>query len=42
VNGADLATTLSQFGGPGSADIDNSGSVDGVDIAFLLANWGSC
>jgi hypothetical protein len=26
----------------GSADINASGTVDGVDLAFLLANWGPC
>jgi hypothetical protein len=26
----------------GSADINSSGTVDGVDLAFLLANWGLC
>jgi len=43
VNGADLATLLTQWGCafPANcpADFDNSGVVDGFDLATLLTNW---
>ncbi len=42
IDGADLATLLSQFGDTGSADLDGSGVVDGADLAQLLAAWGNC
>lgn len=38
----DLLTLLAQWGGPGSADFDNSGAVDIGDLLKLLAQWGPC
>lgn len=40
VNGFDLATLLSQWGGPGSGDLNGDQIVGGADLAFLLSNWG--
>jgi len=40
INGADLATLLSQWGLNGSADLNGDGIVNGADLATLLANWG--
>lgn len=40
VDGADLATLLSQWGTNGSADLNNDNTVNGADLAALLANWG--
>lgn len=40
VNGFDLATLLSQWGGPGSGDLNGDQIVGGSDLAFLLSNWG--
>ena len=42
VDGADLASMLSQWGGPGSGDLNGDGTVDGADLANLLANFGPC
>ncbi len=40
VNGIDLASVLSAFGGPSAtADIDHNGIVDGPDLAAVLAGW---
>lgn len=39
VDGADLATLLSQWGGNGLADLNGDGVVNGADLAALLANW---
>lgn len=39
VDGADLATLLSNWGNSGVGDIDGSGSVDGADLAALLSAW---
>ena len=39
VNGADLATLLSQWGASGTADLTGDGTVNGADLATLLANW---
>jgi hypothetical protein len=41
VDGADLATMLGAWGGPG-ADLDGSGATDGADLAVLLGAWGVC
>lgn len=41
VDGADLATMLGAWGGPG-ADLDGSGVTDGADLAVLLGAWGLC
>jgi hypothetical protein len=41
VDGADLATMLGAWGGPG-ADLDGSGATDGADLAILLGAWGLC
>ncbi len=40
INGADLATLLSQWGLSGTADLNGDGIVNGADLATLLANWG--
>lgn len=42
VDGADLATLLSQWGVAGTADLNASGMVDGSDLAILLNAWGAC
>jgi len=42
VNGADLATLLTQWGTNGPADFNNDGIVNGSDLALLLTNWGDC
>jgi len=39
VNGADLATLLTQWGTSGPADLNNDGVVNGADLATLLTNW---
>jgi hypothetical protein len=39
VNGADLATVLSNWGLPGPTDVDGDGTTNGQDLATLLANW---
>lgn len=41
VNGSDLASLLSGWGGAGAADLDGSGVVDGSDLATLLSHWGA-
>jgi len=40
VNGADLATLLTQWGTNGPADLNHDGVVNGADLATLLTNWG--
>ncbi len=41
VDGADLASLLSQWNAPGGpADLNRDGIVNGGDLAALLANWG--
>lgn len=40
VDGADLATLLSGWGGSGVSDLDGNGVTDGADLAQLLSNWG--
>ena len=40
VDGADLATLLGDWGGPGAGDLNGDGVVDGADLAILLGNWG--
>ena len=43
VDGADLATVLSRWGGGGGmGDINRDGSVDAADLTVLLAAWGTC
>lgn len=42
VDGADLASMLSQWGGPGTGDLNGDGTVDGQDLANLLGSWGDC
>lgn len=39
VDGADLASLLSQWGSSGDADLNGDGVVNGADLAMLLANW---
>jgi len=39
VNGADLATLLTQWGTNGPADLNSDGVVNGADLATLLTNW---
>ncbi len=40
VDGVDLATLLSGWGGTSGGDVNGDGAVDGVDLAYLLSNWG--
>lgn len=40
VDGADLASLLSNWGGTGVGDINGDGIVDGADLASLLSSWG--
>jgi hypothetical protein len=40
VNGADLGSLLSQWGQPGTGDLNGDGIVGGADIGIMLANWG--
>jgi hypothetical protein len=42
VDGADLSTLLSGWGGSGSGDIDGSGTVNAADLTALLGAWGVC
>lgn len=42
VDGADLGTLLSNWGGEGDGDIDGNGVVDGADLGALLSAWGPC
>ena len=42
VNGADLATLLSGWGGSGAADLNGDGIVNGADLATMLSAWGNC
>ena len=39
VDGADLASLLSAWGGTGG-DVNHDGTTDGADLAILLSNWG--
>jgi hypothetical protein len=39
VEGTDLTLILVQFGSAGSADLNGDGTVDGLDLARLLAEW---
>ncbi|MSR69847.1 MAG: hypothetical protein EXS17_05825 [Phycisphaerales bacterium] len=40
VDGIDLATLLSGWGGTSGGDVNGDGFVDGVDLAYMLSNWG--
>lgn len=40
VNGADLASLLSNWGGAGATDLNQDGVTNGADLASLLSNWG--
>ena len=40
VNGADLATLLSNWGTSGTGDINGDGAVTGADLGILLSAWG--
>ena len=40
MNGADLGLMLSQWGLPGTADLNADGIVNGADLGILLAAWG--
>lgn len=42
INGADLATVLSGWGGTGSSDINGDGTTNGADLAAVLSGWGNC
>ena len=42
VDGSDLGTLFTQWGGPGSADFDGNGTVDGSDLGALFVGWGLC
>ena len=39
VDGADLATVLSNWMLPGPTDLNNDGTTDGADLAIILSNW---
>ncbi len=41
VDGVDLASMLSNWGGPGG-DITGDGLTDGTDLASVLSSWGPC
>ena len=38
--GADLGLLLSNWGGAGTGDFNNDGTVDGADLGALLSAWG--
>ncbi len=40
VDGVDLATLLSGWGGTTDGDVNGDGAVDGTDLAYVLSNWG--
>ena len=40
VDGVDLSTLLSGWGGSGPADLNHNGIVDGADLTTLFSNWG--
>lgn len=40
VDGLDLATLLSNWGGAGAGDVDGDGQIGGSDLAALLGAWG--
>ena len=40
VDGVDLSTLLSSWGGSGPADLNHNGIVDGADLTTLFSNWG--
>ena len=42
VSGIDLGVLLSEWGGPGEADLDGDGVVSGIDLGIVLAGWGPC
>ncbi len=42
VDGADLASLLSNWGNPGLGDVNGSGVADAEDLAVLLSAWGPC
>ncbi|MCE2884712.1 MAG: hypothetical protein LW806_07425 [Planctomycetaceae bacterium] len=42
IGAADLSILLSQWGGPGLADLDCDGSVGAADLSLLLTSWGVC
>lgn len=42
VDGLDLGSILSGWGGPGAGDLDGSGVIDGIDLGALLSGWGAC
>lgn len=42
IDGEDLGTLLSDWGGTGLADLNCDGDIDGDDLGALLAAWGKC
>ena len=42
VDGADLGTLFSAWGGDGPADLNEDGVVDGADLGTLFSLWGPC
>ena len=42
VGTADLLALLATWGGSGSCDFDDSGTITTADLLALLANWGDC
>ncbi len=42
INGADLSTMLSNWGGSGATDLNGDGVTGGADLAVILSGWGNC
>ncbi|MFG0258317.1 MAG: cytochrome c peroxidase [Phycisphaerales bacterium JB043] len=42
VDGVDLGALLSNWGNPGSTDLNNDGTTDGADLGLFLGQWGPC
>ncbi len=42
VDGADLASVLTQWGATGTGDVNGDGIVDGADLGTILSGWGPC
>jgi hypothetical protein len=41
VDGVDLGILLSQWGGPGTMDLNGDNNVDGADLGIQLSRWGT-
>lgn len=42
VDGADLASLLTNWGAAGTGDVNGNGEVDAADLAVVLGAWGAC